>query len=43
MENYAGYLAFADDQIGRLIDSTEQVGELDNTDSLHRRRQWSER
>jgi arylsulfatase len=31
MENYAGYLAFADDQIGRLIDSIEQAGELDNT------------
>src|SRR5215510_9817363 len=31
MENYAGYLAFADDQIGRLIDSIQQAGELDNT------------
>jgi arylsulfatase A-like enzyme len=31
MENYAGYLAFADDQIGRMIDSIEQAGELDNT------------
>jgi arylsulfatase A-like enzyme len=31
MENYAGYLAFADNQIGRLIDSIEQSGELDNT------------
>jgi arylsulfatase A-like enzyme len=31
MENYAGYLAFADDQIGRVIDSLDQAGELDNT------------
>ena len=31
MENYAGYLAYADDQIGRLIDSIEKAGELDNT------------
>jgi arylsulfatase len=31
MENFAGYLAFADDQIGRLIDSIDQAGELDNT------------
>jgi arylsulfatase A-like enzyme len=31
MENYAAYLAYADDQIGRLIDSIEQAGELDNT------------
>jgi arylsulfatase len=31
MENFAGYLAFADDQIGRVIDSIEQAGELDNT------------
>jgi arylsulfatase A-like enzyme len=31
MENFAAYLAYADDQIGRLIDSIEQAGELDNT------------
>src|SRR5262249_28483194 len=31
MENYAGYLAFADDQIGRLVTSIEKAGELDNT------------
>jgi arylsulfatase A-like enzyme len=31
MENYVGYLAFADNQIGRVIDSIEQAGELDNT------------
>jgi arylsulfatase len=31
MENYAAYLAYADDQIGRLIDSIEQAGELNNT------------
>jgi arylsulfatase A-like enzyme len=31
MENFAAYLAFADDQIGRLIDSIERAGELDNT------------
>jgi arylsulfatase A-like enzyme len=31
MENYAAYLAYADDQIGRLISSVEQAGELDNT------------
>ncbi len=31
MENYAAYLAYADDQIGRLIGSIEQSGELDNT------------
>jgi arylsulfatase len=31
MENYAAYLAYADDQIGRLIGSIEKAGELDNT------------
>src|SRR4051812_9344703 len=31
MENYAAYLAYADDQVGRLIGSIEQAGELDNT------------
>jgi arylsulfatase len=31
MENYAAYLAYADVQIGRLIDSIEKSGELDNT------------
>ena len=31
MENFAAYLAYADDQIGRLIDSIQQAGELDNT------------
>jgi arylsulfatase len=31
MENFAGYLAHADDQIGRVIDALEKSGELDNT------------
>ncbi len=31
MENYAGYMAHTDYHIGRLIDSLEQSGELDNT------------
>jgi arylsulfatase len=31
MENYAAYLAYADDQIGRVIDSIQKAGELDNT------------
>ncbi len=31
MENYAAYLAFADDQIGRVIDAIQKAGELDNT------------
>lgn len=31
MENYAGYLAHTDDQIGRLIQNLEKSGELDNT------------
>ena len=31
MENYAAYLAYADDQIGRVIDSIEKSGELNNT------------
>jgi arylsulfatase len=31
MENYAAYLVYADVQIGRLIDSIEKSGELDNT------------
>ncbi len=31
MENYAGYMAYTDDQVGRLIDSLSTSGELDNT------------
>lgn len=31
MEAYAGALAFADDQIGRVLDEIERSGELDNT------------
>lgn len=31
MENYAGYMAHTDYQIGRLIDSLAQSGELNNT------------
>ena len=31
MENYAAYLAYADDQIGRIIDAIQKAGELDNT------------
>jgi arylsulfatase len=31
MENYAGFMAHTDHEIGRLIDSLEQSGELDNT------------
>jgi len=31
MENYAAYMAYTDYQIGRLIDSLDQSGELDNT------------
>ncbi|QQX82849.1 arylsulfatase [Cupriavidus necator] len=31
MENYAAYLAYADNEIGRLVDSVAQAGELDNT------------
>lgn len=31
MENYAGYLAYADYEAGRLIDRLEQTGELENT------------
>jgi len=31
MENYAGYMAHTDYHVGRLIDSLEQSGELDNT------------
>jgi arylsulfatase len=31
MENYAAYMAYTDDQVGRLIDSLAQAGELDNT------------
>jgi arylsulfatase A-like enzyme len=31
MENYAAYLAYTDYQVGRLIDSLAQSGELDNT------------
>ena len=31
MENYAAYMAYTDHQVGRLIDSLAQAGELDNT------------
>lgn len=31
MENYAGYMAHTDYHVGRLIDSLEESGELDNT------------
>lgn len=31
MENYAGFMAHTDHHVGRLIDSLEQSGELDNT------------
>ena len=30
-EVFAGYLAYTDNEIGRLIDAVEQLGELDNT------------
>jgi len=31
MENYAGYLAYADSEVARVIDLLERNGELDNT------------
>ncbi len=31
MEAYAGALAYADDQIGRVVDEIDRMGELDNT------------
>lgn len=31
MENYAGYMAYTDDQVGRLLDSLSASGELENT------------
>ena len=31
MENYAAYMAYTDHEIGRLLDSLRQSGELDNT------------
>lgn len=31
MENYAGFMAHTDHHVGRLIDSLEESGELDNT------------
>ncbi len=31
MENYAAYMAYTDQEVGRLIDSLEASGELDNT------------
>lgn len=31
MENYAGYMAFTDHEVGRLIDSLEASGQLDDT------------
>jgi arylsulfatase len=30
-ENYADYLAATDEQVGRLVDALEEMGELDNT------------
>jgi arylsulfatase len=31
MENYAAYMAYTDHEVGRLIDSLQESGELDNT------------
>lgn len=31
MENYAAYMAYTDHEVGRLIDSLDATGELDNT------------
>lgn len=31
MENYAAYMAYTDNEVGRLIESLRQSGELDNT------------
>jgi arylsulfatase A-like enzyme len=31
MENYAAYMAYTDHEVGRLIESLEESGELDNT------------
>jgi arylsulfatase len=31
MENYAGYMAYTDEQVGRLLDSLAASGELDDT------------
>lgn len=31
MENYAGYMAYTDHEVGRLLDSLKASGELDNT------------
>jgi arylsulfatase A-like enzyme len=31
MENYAAYMAYTDHEVGRLLDSLRQSGELDNT------------
>src|SRR5690625_4464205 len=31
METYAGFLTHTDEQIGKLMDSLEEMGELDNT------------
>ena len=31
MENYAGYMAYTDNQVGRLLESLAASGELDNT------------
>jgi arylsulfatase len=31
MENFAGYMEYTDAEVGRLIDSLQQSGELDNT------------
>ncbi len=31
MQTYAGYLEYTDEQVGRVIDSIEDLGEIDNT------------
>jgi arylsulfatase A-like enzyme len=31
METYAGFLEYTDDEVGRVLDSIEELGELDNT------------
>ena len=30
-ENYAGYVAYTDNEIGRVIQAVEDMGKLDNT------------
>ncbi|MEM9503408.1 MAG: sulfatase-like hydrolase/transferase, partial [Cyanobacteria bacterium P01_E01_bin.43] len=31
METYAGFLEYTDDEVGRVVDAIEELGELDNT------------